>query len=354
MDDDYLAGQNDGYIRIDGLKYQQEPLIGQGSFGPVYQGYSVTPMGNEVKVAIKHIRYADGTQLSIDRNEELELRRSSTDISNILHYFGYKKEDNLAAYVLYIYISLFWFDLRIYIFFNIKRYLITELCAGSLKTYVEGGYHGPAFHLAEKGMLRQVVYGMAYLHKTLKTVHRDIKPVNLFISVRHNKPEMKIGDDYGLAKIFKTTNAIINENLVSTQADCIGWKAPELYDEDVIMNPTVDIFSLGCVFGYLLTGGKHPFGDDPDERSNEIRLRTAEVILKRADLIKVSFAPSADHALDLINSMVQMDPDDRPQSVDDISNHFYLHPHTLRKHIRQNRKKKTFDEIKGEYISNCF
>lgn len=107
MDDDYLAGQNDGYIRIDGLKYQQEPLIGQGSFGPVYQGYSVTPMGNEVKVAIKHIRYADGTQLSIDRNEELELRRSSTDISNILHYFGYKKEDNLAAYVLYIYISLF-------------------------------------------------------------------------------------------------------------------------------------------------------------------------------------------------------------------------------------------------------
>ncbi len=234
-----------------------------------------------------------------------------------------------------------------------KRYLISELCVGSLKTYVEGGYHGPAFHLAEKGILRQVVYGIAYLHKILRTVHRDIKPVNLLIFVRHNKPEMKVGDDHGLAKIFKTTDAVTDENLVSNKADCIGWKAPEMYDEDdTIRDPTADIFSLGCVFGYLLTGGKHPFGDDPDERSDKIRLKTGQVLLKRKDLIKVSFAPSADHALDLIESMVQMDPDERPESVDEISNHFYLHPDTLRKHIRQNRKTKTFDEFKGKYLDN--
>lgn len=226
--------------------------------------------------------------------------------------------------------------------------MITELCVGSLKTYVEGGYHGPAFHLAEKGMLRQVVNGIAYLHKILKTIHRDIKPVNLLIFVRHNKPEMKIGDDHGLAKIFKTTNAVTDENLVSNKADCIGWKAPELYDEDdTIRDPTADIFSLGCVFGYLLTGGKHPFGDDPDERSEKIRLKTGQVLLKRKDFKMVSFEPFAKLALDLIKSMVQMDPDDRPESVDQIANHLYLHPDTLRQQIRQNPKKKTFNEIRG-------
>lgn len=94
MDDDHLAGQADGFIRIEGLKYRRNQLIGLGSFGPVYQGHYVTPIGNEVEVAIKHIQYTDGTQLNINRNEELDLRRLSVDKSNILHYFGYKK-DNL-------------------------------------------------------------------------------------------------------------------------------------------------------------------------------------------------------------------------------------------------------------------
>jgi len=95
MDDDYLAGQADGFIRIDGLKYRRNQLIGQGSFGPVYQGRYVTPMGNEVEVAIKHIRYTDGTQLNINRNEEFGLRRSSVDKPNIIRYFGYENKDDL-------------------------------------------------------------------------------------------------------------------------------------------------------------------------------------------------------------------------------------------------------------------
>lgn len=97
LGDDYLVGQNDGFIRIDGLKYHRDQLIGQGSFGSVYQGHYVTPMGNELPVAIKCIRYTDGTQLNINHNEELELRRSSVNKSNILHYFGYKNNDNLTT-----------------------------------------------------------------------------------------------------------------------------------------------------------------------------------------------------------------------------------------------------------------
>jgi len=45
-----------------------------------------------------------------------------------------------------------------------------------------------------------------------------------------------------------------------------GWMAPEQYGS-ARLGGEVDIFALGCIFGYTLsTEGKHPFGDDLDER----------------------------------------------------------------------------------------
>ena len=35
--------------------------------------------------------------------------------------------------------------------------------------------------------------------------------------------------------------------------------------------PKVDIFALGLIFGYTLSGGNHPFGDDPDDRVMRIK-----------------------------------------------------------------------------------
>jgi len=54
-----------------------------------------------------------------------------------------------------------------------------------------------------------------------------------------------------------------------------GWMAPELYkvnnEERAKYDSKVDIYSLGCIYTYVLTGGKHPFGKNLKEQSERIK-----------------------------------------------------------------------------------
>lgn len=58
--------------------------------------------------------------------------------------------------------------------------------------------------------------------------------------------------------------------------------APEVY-ESKRFNSKVDVFPLGCIFSYTLTGGKHPFGEDSNQRINRIT-RKQPMILIQVDL----------------------------------------------------------------------
>lgn len=66
---------------------------------------------------------------------------------------------------------------------------------------------------------------------------------------------------------------------------------------------SVDIFSMGCVFFYVLTGGSHPFGENPFRRQSNI-------LTGEYDLQKVSSNPRGAH--DLIRTMISTDPAERP------------------------------------------
>ncbi|KAJ2721725.1 bifunctional endoribonuclease/protein kinase ire1 [Coemansia sp. Benny D115] len=75
------------------------------------------------------------------------------------------------------------------------------------------------------------------------------------------------------------------------------------------MTRAVDIFSMGCVFYYILTDGEHPFGD---------RLTREQRILSGApDLhtLESSDTPSAIEAVDLIAHMVTRQARDRPSTA---------------------------------------
>lgn len=59
-----------------------------------------------------------------------------------------------------------------------------------------------------------------------------------------------------------------------------GWIAPEAFNSEStvvsfsfkdlqrIQGRPVDIFSLGCIFYYVLSGGGHPFGDNLHRQAN--------------------------------------------------------------------------------------
>jgi serine/threonine-protein kinase/endoribonuclease IRE1 len=71
----------------------------------------------------------------------------------------------------------------------------------------------------------------------------------------------------------------------------------------------VDIFSLGCVFHYVLVPGEHPFGLWYE--------REANIMTGKANLSRLSLHNDAKH---LINLMIQTNPIDRP-SANQVCNH---------------------------------
>ncbi len=138
------------------------------------------------------------------------------------------------------------------------RYLVLELCAGTLADFCKKKYDGPM--PPNDIVLYQITNGLHYIHSQ-KLVHRDVKPDNILISIT-TPVQMKLSD-FGFVKKTSPHGTFTQSGLKGTEK----WMAPEileLVDQSSSERPhgTIqsDTFAAGCVFFYFLTRGKHPFG----------------------------------------------------------------------------------------------
>lgn len=60
----------------------------------------------------------------------------------------------------------------------------------------------------------------------------------------------------------------------------------------------MDLFSLGCVLFFCITGGRHPFGDRLE--------RDINIVKNQMDLFLVEYIPEA---LELISRLLNRDPE---------------------------------------------
>ena len=136
-----------------------------------------------------------------------------------------------------------------------------ELCAATIVGLCSGQYTGPVPGHAEA--LYQMANGLLYIHQK-EFIHRDIKPENILISFPSvtGRVQLKISD-FGFTKHLKRGVSGSMSGVRGTE----NWFAPELllllnnFDSLVARcDVRSDIFSMGCVFGYFLTRGTHPFG----------------------------------------------------------------------------------------------
>ena len=103
--------------------------------------------------------------------------------------------------------------------------------------------------MALKWML-QITLAIHYLHER-NHIHRDIKPENVFID---EKDDAKLGDLGTISTRLATRSGMGTE----------GYQAPEVskaFDEDkdeIFYDDRADIWSLGMIFGELLTGKRLP------------------------------------------------------------------------------------------------
>ena len=105
----------------------------------------------------------------------------------------------------------------------------------------------------------QAALGLQHAHEQ-GMVHRDIKPANLIFTRVGKKPIVKVLD-FGLAKVTSEGQA---DSGLTREGQMLGtpdYIAPEQIRDAQSADIRADIYSLGCTFYYLLTGGP-PFGGD--------------------------------------------------------------------------------------------
>lgn len=91
--------------------------------------------------------------------------------------------------------------------------------------------------------MKQIAEGLKYLHIDKKIVHRDIKPPNI---LWYQTGKIKITDFNHAVELFSLKNS-------KTNCGTPWFKAPELLFE-MAYDYSIDIWALGCVFEFLLTG----------------------------------------------------------------------------------------------------
>ncbi|KAI9809914.1 MAG: hypothetical protein M1825_000347 [Sarcosagium campestre] len=291
-----------------------DSVLGYGSHGTiVYRG---SFEGREVAVKRMLLEFYDVA------SHEVGLLQESDDHPNVIRYFCRQQSAG------FLYIAL-------------------ELCPASLQDVVEKPWDFQSLAQASlrdlPNVLYQIASGVRYLH-SLKIVHRDLKPQNILVAApKPSKtepdkvlPPRLLISDFGLCKKLEGDQSSFRATTAHA-AGTSGWRAPELlidddagpipptFTESVHSGDTsepavidslsnrratraIDIFSLGCVFFYILSRGNHPYGDR--------YMREANIVKGQCKLDQLlELADYGYEATALIERMLDHNPRNRPDAT---------------------------------------
>ncbi|KAI1167959.1 Pkinase-domain-containing protein [Nemania serpens] len=122
-------------------------------------------------------------------------------------------------------------------------FLVLEFVEHDLKSVLED-MPEPFLASEVKTLLRQLASGVAYLHDRW-ILHRDLKTSNLLLD---NRGRLKIAD-FGMARYVGDPPPSKLTQLVVT----LWYRAPELLLGAATYGRPVDMWSVGCIFGEILT-----------------------------------------------------------------------------------------------------
>ncbi|KAF2221545.1 hypothetical protein BDZ85DRAFT_265577 [Elsinoe ampelina] len=312
-----------GKLRINNLVINTDKLIGNGSAGTcVYEG----TFGKR-DVAVKRML----SQYYELASQEVVFLQENDDHPNVIRYYCQERDANFL-------------------------YIAVELCQGSLWDVFNP-------HLSDEREKReqfsevlqaiqqdvpqalyQIVLGLHHLHNR-RIIHRDIKPQNILIGRPNSTkkgPHLLISD-FGLCKTLPDNASTVADATIN--AGTCGWKAPELISQpkDTAslnghsststsegtpghsggIKRAADIFSLGCLFFWVLTGGCHPF----DDKEGWAQIR--ELNIKKnnmQNMHRLDLGNDTEEPMQLITAMLNHRPEDRPSVSDVLEHPFFWRP----------------------------
>jgi len=190
-------------------------------------------------------------------------------------------------------------------------YYVMELLAGvDLDTLIRS--HGPLPPERVVYLLEQVCHSLADAHES-GLVHRDIKPANIFVSRRGLDHDVAKVLDFGLVKADQPEGA---EGVLSTRTDLTSgtpaFMAPETSTGKGPIDARVDLYALGCV-GYWLVTGSLVF-----EAENAVQMMLQHVQAEPVPPSALTELPVPAELERLLLDCLAKDPDQRPASADEV------------------------------------
>ena len=303
-----------GPLQINSLIIQTDKVIGQGSCGTsVFEG---SFEGRDVAVKRMLSQYYDLA------SQEVSFLQQSDDHPNVIRYFCQQKDDHF----LYIAVELCQASLFEVWEAEKAKTEARQLQLRSLKLAIQQDV---------PNILLQLAAGLSHLHN-LRIIHRDIKPQNILVAFpkrNQNNGTRLVISDFGLGKnLPENVSTLVDP---TGNAGTSGWKAPELISQPKDSeskhsqsnshtgnseNPgggtsgvkrAADIFSLGCLFFWVLTDGSHPYEDENGWQ----QLRELNIKRDNKKLDVLARWSDAYEPMQLITWMLEHAPENRPTAL---------------------------------------
>ena len=197
--------------------YEQISHISEGSYGVVWKARDL--FTNEI-VALKQVKLDDENK---DDGFPIAALREINVLLALSH-------DNIVS-------------VREMVVGTETVYMVLEYFAMDLKQGLDR-YPGALAQAELKSLLQQILAGVAHIHAH-SYLHRDLKTTNVLV---HVSGRVAVAD-FGLAKQHSCSGDRALTPLVVT----LWYRAPELLLGEVHYGTPVDVWSVGCILGELIT-----------------------------------------------------------------------------------------------------
>ena len=299
---DLIQKRNDDVFK----HYKKISSLGSGAFGSVFKVQNL---------ASDHFR-----AMKVISKELIQSGIDEREISNEIKILSRLDHPNI---------------MKIYEFFEDKNnfYIITEFCdegdlAGKMKE--QGNFP----EIVVKYYMNQVFIAISYLHSQ-NVFHGDLKRENILLESLNNKNNSKIISNINNNNTIETKTKNLLKNLINYEVKLVDFGAAKMFTSNKKMSGIIgttyycspevidDLYREECdewacgILMYILLTGYPPFDGDSEEEIFD-KIKNDKVDLNVKEFKKVS-----KNCKNLINLLLQKDPEQRIKAKDALKHPFF-------------------------------
>ena len=301
--------------------YQKIEKLGSGAYGTVYKALMKK---NQKIVAVKRIKINLDTEgIPSSALREISILRN-------LHHENIEKILDIITT-------------------DTKLYMVLEFIEFDLQSFFEKLSQEPkitnySHEELIKIILKQILKGVEYLHSK-KIIHRDLKPQNVLI----NKDLTIKLADFGLSRKLSFEKRPYTQEVLS-----LWYRAPELLLGSNIYNEAIDIWSIGCIFGFLILKNTLFEGENEIEQLNKImkflgtpnfsqipyyynfNLNNYQFMYYPQSDFREKFNNFDENGIDLLKKMLNYDPELRISCKEALAHPYFINKNENNNNLEDN------------------